>query len=115
MPTLYQDSLVELTDTVLTLKHYYYPRGGSKTILLADIEEVVEKKPTLFNGKGRLWGTGNFRVWYARDFQRFRREVIYTVRIKRKFVRAGFSVENPAMFSSLLASKVLLRQATNMG
>lgn len=110
MSALYEDSLVQLTDTALTLKHYYYPRGGSKTIKLDDIEEVVEKKPTLFNGKGRLWGTGNFRVWFARDFQRFQRDAIYTVKIKRKFVKAGFSVENSAAFSSLLADKVTLRR-----
>jgi hypothetical protein len=115
MTPLYTDALVELTDEELTLKHYYYPRGGSKKIKLADIEEIVEKIPTVFDGKWRLWGTGSFRVWFARDYQRPKREAIYYVKIKHKFVKAGFTVEDAKVFSTLLERTGLLRRESSRG
>lgn len=108
--SVYADALVELTDKTLTLKQYYYPGRGSKTIRLSDIETIIEKKPTLFNGKWRLWGTGSFRVWFALDRKRPTREAIYYVKIKHTFLKAGFSVENAAAFSAALDQAGLLQR-----
>jgi hypothetical protein len=109
MAVLYTDTLVELTDEELILNHYYYPWGGSKRIRLDEIEAIIEKKPALFNGKWRIWGTGSFRIWFARDNHRPTRDAIYYVKIKHKYLKAGFTVEHAAIFSGILANKGLLR------
>jgi hypothetical protein len=107
---VYSDSLVELTAATLTLKNYYFPTRGAKVIKLTDIQEVVEKENTLFNGKGRIWGTGNFRIWFACDFHRPQRDVIYRVRYKNAWIQSGFTVEDSAAFSAALAQTGLLRR-----
>jgi len=51
---LYSDSLVEITEDSILFRDYYYPRG-SKRVNFSDIENMLVKKPTLMNGRWRLW------------------------------------------------------------
>ena len=107
---IYCDSLVELTAATLTLKNYYFPTLGAKVVKLSDIQEIVEKENNLFNGKGRIWGTGNFRIWFACDLRRPRRSAIYWVRYKNTGIQSGFTVEDSAAFSAALAQTGLLKR-----
>ena len=51
----YSDALVEIGDDAIRLKSYYFP-FGSKRVSFAEIAEVVVEKPTLINGRWRIWG-----------------------------------------------------------
>lgn len=103
----YEDRFVELTDKRLTLRWYYFP-GGSKRILLSDIEEIVEQSPPALTSRGRIWGTSTFRVWFALDWGRPWRSAVYIAKIREHAIRAGFSVENPGQFKEILEAKGLL-------
>jgi hypothetical protein len=109
MQVLYSDELVILTEQQLVLRRYYYPKGD-KAIALADIEEIVECAPTFATGKWRVWGTGNFRIWFARDWKRSKRSAIYHLKIKNRYMRCGFTVEDAPRFSSILENRGLLRR-----
>ncbi len=104
---IYKDKLVKITDSSITFYNYYYPSSKSLTIPFSDIERIVTKMPTLFTGKYRYWGTGNFITWFPRDFKRNRRDKIFIVYRKNKKIRIGFTVEDSQKVFELLFSKNL--------
>ena len=110
MAVHYADNLVELTDEALLIKHYYFPFGGPRIIRLSDIEAITAKEPSLQNGQWRLWGTTTFQIWFARDLNRAQRPVIYHVEIRGQVMKVGFTVEDAARFSDVLAQTGLLWQ-----
>lgn len=108
MPILYADTLVNLTDDELVVKHYYYPRGTDKHIPLSMIHTLVEYPPLFRYGKWRLWGTGSFHIWFARDWERPQRTAIYQLILKYQRVKVGFTVEDAPRFSACMEAKGLL-------
>lgn len=91
--TLYRDSLIEITNNSIILKHYYFP-FGSKKILFKEIGNIEVKEPTLINGKWRIWGTGNFFYWFPLDFSRPMRKKIFFITYKTQRIKSGFTVVN---------------------
>jgi hypothetical protein len=65
-----------------------------KEVLLINIEKVETKKPTMAAGKYRYQGTGDFRTWYPMDSDRSKRDTIFFLFLKTKWVRIGFTAEN---------------------
>jgi len=106
----YKDKLIEIFDDTIVFKNYYFPTG-SKSIRLSQAECVEEKPPTLRNGKWRLHGTGDplFRIWFPADYDRPSRDKIFVMKVKGKWIRIGFTVENSYVVSELLKTKGLLR------
>ena len=78
---LYKDILVEISDDSITLKNYYFP-FISKKVLFKDIEKIEVKKPNLWNGKWKIWGTSNFSYWFPIDFSRPLRKEIFFITYK---------------------------------
>jgi hypothetical protein len=109
MSLLYRDKLVELTDDALVLQQYYFPSGKSKRIPLAQIARVVVKPNTVMTGKYRMWGTGDFRIWFPFDGAREGRDVVFYLRLNSQFIQPAFTVEDSARFSELLVYKGLLK------
>jgi hypothetical protein len=105
---LYKDKLVEINDESIILYNYYFPALSSKIIFFDDIKNIIIKKPTLFSGKWRIQGTGNFRTWFPFDAQRPKRDKIFIVCYKNKWVQSGFTVENSAAVESILKKKLLI-------
>ena len=102
---LYQDSLIEIKEDFITLKNYYFPSMSSKEILFANIEKIEIKQPTLWSGKWRIQGTGDFRTWYPMDSSRPKRDKIFLIKYKNKWMRTGFTVEDSAKVERILMSK----------
>ncbi len=109
MQRLYKDNLIEISDQSLTLYKYYFPSLAPKIISLNKIEKIVVRKPTLFSGKWRIHGTGNFRTWYPFDSSRPKRDRIFIIGLKGKWIRPAFTVENSKVVESLLRSRKLIQ------
>ncbi len=105
---LYQDKLIILYDDSIILLKYYFPSLTSKTILFRDIKNIGVHKPTLFSGKYRIQGTGNFRTWYPFDSLRPKRNKIFIIKYVDKWVQSGFTVENSEEVESILREKKLI-------
>jgi hypothetical protein len=101
---LYKDSLVEIRDDSITLKNYYFP-FISKKVLFKDIENIEIKESTLFNGKWRIWGTGNFSYWFPLDFLRPSRKEIFLITYKNQQIKSGFTVVNSDKVENILREK----------
>ena len=104
----YRDSLIEICADTIVFKNYYFPTG-SKSIQLSQVEYVEEKPPTLRNGKWRLHGTCTFRTYFPADYDRPSRDKIFVMKVKRKWMRIGFTVEHSYAVSELFKTKGLLR------
>lgn len=106
----YKDNLIEIFDDTIVFKNYYFPTG-SKSIKISQVEYVEEKPPTLRNGKWRLHGTGDllFRIWFPADYDRPSRDKIFVMKIKNKWIKIGFTVENSYAISELFRNKRLLK------
>ena len=108
MDTLYQDSLITLTDKAIVFHSYYFPFGGDKRVPLEQIEYIRVREVKASTGKFRLWGTSDFRTWYPRDLQRSSRDCIFSASLRNRFRRIGFTVENAEPFTKLLKARGLL-------
>ena len=106
----YRDKLIEISDDTIVFKNYYFP-SGSKTIKLSQAEYVEAKEPTMRNGKYRLHGTGDllFRIWFPADYDRPGRDKIFVMKVRGKWIRIGFTVENSYIVSELFKTRGLLR------
>jgi hypothetical protein len=103
----YSDALVEIGDDAIRLKGYYFP-FGSKRVSFGEIAEVVVEKPTLINGKWRIWGSGNLRTWFPLDLKRPSRDSIFIIKLASGFRQIGFTVEDSGRVRQILAETRLL-------
>lgn len=110
MAILYQDKLVELTDEAIVFHEYYFPFGTDKRLPWAEIERIEVRTPSFWTGSWRFWGTGDFRTWFPKDYGRASRDRIFLAVLRGKFRRIGFTVENSARVTELLAGRGLLRE-----
>ena len=113
MAIAYQDRLVSITESEITFAHYYFPSGKPKVVRLADIERISVRPPTLWNGKWRLHGTGNFKTWFPRDYKRFQRDRIFFARLKGHWVEIGFTVEDGERVQKLFKAMNLMETAVS--
>jgi uncharacterized membrane protein len=106
----YEDSLIGISADNIIFKDYYFP-AGSKNVQFSQVEYVEARPPTLWNGKWRLHGTGDllFRIWFPADYNRPGRDTIFVMKLKNKWTKIGFTVEDSGIVSELLKSKGLLR------
>ena len=107
---LYTDKLIDVTEETLLFRHYYFP-FGSKRINFDHIEQVTMLKPTLFNGKWRIHGTGDFRTWFARDLKRPVRDLLFIARLAGRWWRIGFTVEDSESVIRIFKEKKLINKA----
>jgi hypothetical protein len=106
---LYRDKLVEINDDSIVLNKFYFPTLSPKVIAFSDIYKIEVRKPTIWSGKWRIHGTGNFRTWYPYDSSRPKRDRIFIVSYKNKWIQSGFTVENSAKVESILRDKKLIK------
>jgi hypothetical protein len=105
---IYSDKLVSITDDQIIFKDYYYPSGKEKIVRFDNIENIVVKKPTIWNGRWRLHGTGNFKTWYPMDSDRHRRDRIFIATLKDQWINIGFTVEDGERVENILREKHLI-------
>lgn len=79
-----------------------------KQILFKDIERIEVKKASILTGKWRVQGTGDFRTWFPFDSSRSRRDKIFFIYYKNKWIRSAFTVEDSEKVEKILKDKSLL-------
>ena len=107
---LYSDRLVEISNNSILLRNYYVPFGNPKRIPMNTIERIDVKEPTLFTGRWRLQGSGDFRVWFPLDLARPTRDKVFIITFAKKRIRAGFTVEDSQTVLRILKDKGLIKQ-----
>jgi len=108
MTTIYQDSLIELTDQEIVFHRYYFPFGGDKHVALNFIEHIEVRQPSFWGGSWRLWGSSDFRTWFPLDNKRPSRDRIFVAFLRGSSCRIGFTVEDSRLVTSLLREIGLL-------
>ena len=106
---LYEDKLVEIRNDSLILKNYYFPSMSPKIVSFSDIERIEIKEASILTGKWRIQGTGDFRTWFPFDFSRSKRDKIFFIYYKNKWMRSAFTVEDSQKAESILKEKDLLQ------
>ena len=90
---LYKDTLVCISgDSITFFRYSLFLR--KKTVPLSEIDHIDVKAPTVMNGKWRLWGTGNFTIWFPLDVSRPSRDRIFIATFRNQRMQIGFTVEN---------------------
>ena len=102
--SLYDDGLVRLDRDGLTIRRYYFPVAVSKHIPYARIKEVQERQMGALTGKGRIWGTGDFRHWAPLDPQRPNKDKALILDVG-KWIKPVFSPDDPDLVLSILRQK----------
>jgi len=108
--TTYSDKLISITDEEIIFEDYYFPILKKKVVQFSNIEHIVVEKPTIWNGKWRLQGTGNFKTWYPLDGSRHKRDRIFFATLKNQWVNIGFTVEDSERVERILKDKNLIKQ-----
>jgi len=106
---MYYDSLISITDDEIVFKLYYFPTGKKKVVSLTNIERIMVKPPTLWSGKWRLFGTGNFKTWFPADYNRPRRDRIFIAILKDQWIDIGFTVEDADSVEKMLKDRGLIK------
>lgn len=107
---VYADKLVTITDSDIVFQNYYFPIKKQKVVKLADIKCICVRKPTIWNGKWRLHGTGNFKIWFPKDHGRPKRDRIFIASLKNQWVKIGFTVENGDIVEKIFRSRNLVTE-----
>ena len=108
--SIYKDKLITITKNEIIFHHYYFPTGKDKVVRFKDLKCVSVEKPTIWNGKWRLHGTGNFRVWFPKDYGRPKRDRIFIATLKTQWVRIGFTAEDGDKLENILKSRNLIQK-----
>ena len=106
---IYSDNLIEITDESILFREYYLS-FKDKRVPLSEIDHIDVKK----GGNARIYGTGNFRTWFPWDCDRPSRDRIFTATLRsNKWVKIGFTVEDPEKVQKILQDKKLLAKDEN--
>jgi len=105
---IYSDSLVVITNRSIIFRSYsFFERD--RMVLFSEIEKIFVKKASPWNGKFRFHGTGDFKTWFPKDFQRYKRDKIFFAFIRYKWWRIGFTVENSDAVIKIFLKKGLIK------
>jgi hypothetical protein len=107
---LYSDNLIRITEDALHIDGFLL---GSKCVPFSRIKTVKILKPTIWNGKFRIAGSGDLRTWFSSDSLRSCRDMIFVVLMHGKWVHYGFTAEDSAAVKQIFQSmKLLLQEQT---
>ncbi|WP_144206907.1 hypothetical protein [Mycobacterium tilburgii] len=70
MSATYDDGVVQLDPTAITLRRYHFPDGTSKVIALDTIRGYKAQPLGWFTARFTFWGGADPRYWLALDLQR---------------------------------------------
>lgn len=102
---LYDDGHTLLDGDGVTLRHYYFPTGASKSIPYARIVVARSRRMGWMSGKGRLWGTASPTRWLPLDGGRSSKDVLVCLDLGGR-VQPAFSPDDPEALLRLLAERV---------
>jgi hypothetical protein len=105
---LYSDSLLEISDEAILLRHYYFP-WGDRRVPFEQVESIEVFPLTFLSGRWRISGSGDFRTWWPADWNRPSRDRAFRVILRGRWSRIAFTAEDAATVQALLRHKGLLR------
>ncbi|MGD0780983.1 MAG: hypothetical protein ABR954_09465 [Dehalococcoidales bacterium] len=105
--TIYSDGLITITQDNVVFHNYYFP-GVSKVVPISNIEQIVGNKPSVFNGKWRLWGSGRYDIWFPMDMKRPSRDRIFHAKLKNTDYQIGFTVKDSARVENIFRQMHLM-------
>jgi hypothetical protein len=97
MAAAYADRLVTIADGVLTIRRYYFPVAGSKTIPLPEIKAVRPVQLGPVRGRWRLWGMTVPGYWLNLDGSRPRKRDGFVLDLGRR-IKPMVTPDDPAAF-----------------
>ena len=104
---IYSDSLITIAKKTIIFRRYGFFERDRK-VFFSDMEKIIVKKATIWNGKFRFHGTGDFKTWFAKDFHRYKRDKIFVACIRNKWWRIGFTVEKSDEVIKIFQEKGLI-------
>lgn len=102
MTIRYEDKLVEVSDQALVFRRYAFPFATARRVPWTQIASIAVRPRPLRNGSLRIWGTGDFRVWFPLDLKRPSRDAIFIATLRAASMQVGFTVEDTEKFSRVL-------------
>lgn len=112
MQAEYSDGLIEITDQAMVFRRYYFPFATARRVPLEQIVRVEACAPSLRNGSGRIWGSGDLGTWFPLDARRSKRDTIFLATLRGASMRIGFTVEDSRRVAEILQGMGLLNDAT---
>ena len=104
----YDDGLIQLDRTAITLRRYHFPSGTSKVIPLAAVHGYRSEPLGLLH-RLRLWGTSDLRRWLPLDVGRPLRSTLVTLDVPGTWPSPAFTPAHPEEFLELLDALLFLR------
>ncbi|BAX94996.1 hypothetical protein [Mycobacterium shigaense] len=98
----YDDGLVQLDRTAITLRRYHFPSGTSKIVALNVIRGYKAEPLGLLSQRFQLWGSSDLRRWLPLDMHRPVRSTLVTLDLPRHRLRPAFTPAQPEEFLALL-------------
>lgn len=96
----YNDGKIECSPTTLRIRGYYFPYG-TKDIDYASIKGIRRFQMSALRGKGRIWGTGNFKYWANLDIRRPNKQFGFTLDVGAS-VQPFITPDDPDAFEAAL-------------
>jgi hypothetical protein len=102
MPMDYADKWITVDDHGITIRWYYFPLG-TKHISFEYVHSITRVNMGALTGRGRIWGTGNFRYWAHLDPGRPKKQVGYILDVGHA-VKPFITPADPEAFESAFAA-----------
>lgn len=98
----YDDGMVQLDRSAITLRRYHFPSGTSKVIPLRSVRGYEAEDLGMFMQRFRIWGSSDFRRWLPMDLQRPFRSTLVTLDVPGLKLRPAFTPARPKEFLAVL-------------
>jgi hypothetical protein len=98
----YDDGVVQLDRTAITLRRYHFPEGTSKIIALKAIRGYKAQPLGWFTARFSFWGGTDPRHWLPLDVRRPLKSTLITLDIPGARPNPAFTPARPGEFIALL-------------
>jgi len=102
---LYRDRWIECAPHALIIRGYYFPFGNKKTIPYGRIRSIREMEMGPLTGRGRIWGSGDFRHYMNLDPGRPRKKRALILDVGG-FVRPVITPDDAATVRAIIESRL---------
>ena len=106
----YRDGRIECTPTEIRIRGYYFP-WGTKRIPYSSVRSVERFTMSALKGKGRIWGSGDFRHWANYDPRRPGKDVGFFLHLDGRVV-PWVTPDDPDAFEQVVRSHAELGPTT---
>lgn len=98
----YDDGMVQLDRSAITLRRYHFPSGTSKVIPLRSVRGYEAEDLGMFVQRFRIWGSSDLRRWLPLDLQRPLKNTLVTLDVPGLKLRPAFTPARPQEFLTVL-------------